>query len=266
MPTGVHAAAAVELVTAPQVSNLGNAFFNVHWGPIVCLDSGASGGWLWGVNDPLDAYQYPRKFSVGPIFGNGTINQYPRTNPGVLADHREYWSESPIQVPPLIDETNYYIPTAQAETAIQPPTIVSTNPLDPLNGQHVPTFGCTNGPSCGYFKVPNPSYESAEFTSPYAVSGNPKSDTTVIYVDGNAGFDDNAVFDGVTVIVTGQLNITENNGSGNAMDLKVPWNAHSEYPDYSTNPPPNPVPCNANAIPTTTCNTASDAGFRGHEF
>jgi len=249
MPTAVHAGAAVQFVAAPVFAP-GSGSLNVHWGPVVCLDSNPPD--TWSVVDPIDTGLYPRKFSTGPIDGtvlnSGGELMNPRSAGGVLSDHKEFWANAPIQTPPFIYET-YYINAAQNETAVTPPTYPATSTVNPAGG-NVQTAGCIN-PNCGYFQ-PGGDYAVFDGTT-YGAPGSP----VVIYVNGNAIFK-NVTFINATVIVTGQLSIISDAG-GIPMNVHIPLNAAAEYPYISSGTPP-AWPCST-LVSVGTCKSLTNNVF-----
>jgi len=223
LATGVHAAAALQMISQPIVS--GN--LDIEWGPVVCLDSYNIAS--WAVPNSIDSGQYPRKFSVGGITSSVSTHTRSGNSPtaGPHSDQKEYWAYGSQGLTPLIDET-YYIQQAEYETGITPPTSKRTaNPLLPT--------GCLPGgnTTCGYF-VPASS-DTAIFDG--GLPGYPLSggiNQAVVYVDGPAQFNKIAI-DSATFIITGSLTVTDASG-GSVLNLHVPWSANLEYPYTPTNP------------------------------
>ncbi len=126
LATGLHAAAALVLVSTPKYLSplAASGPLKVNWGPIVILDTTTT-----TLNGDLDQVVngggpntfpgYPRKFSLGGITGTQTGAQYVRaattTASAATTDRKEYWAFASQTFPPLINE-DYYIAQATSVT------------------------------------------------------------------------------------------------------------------------------------------------------
>jgi len=220
LQTGIHAAAALQTVTSPSTSGT----LNVHWGPIVCIDTNNLGAWT--VPDPMDTSRYPRKFSLGGITGAAYTRSGLTSGSGPVTDQKEYWAYAPAASSPWIDDATYQ--------ALASSTVVVTAPV---NGAGLPIPRASNCapsvPNCGYFQPTGT--DIAIFSGAgagFVVTG---GSSTVIYVNGPAEFDNIAV-DSATFIVTGSLTVNNSATPAATVNLHVPVTAPSEYPYYPTTP------------------------------
>ncbi len=222
--SGIHEPAALQLVRRSSVTN--NTPLTVHWGPIVCLDSG-QGANAWLLRGTMRTEVHPRRYSMGglttdqpifdkraPIFSSGSY----------MTDNSSYWAFQPMLMPPLIDEA-YYLKRATE-------TISMTNaywPTDGIAGPPLAPTDCGSGtPNCSYF-VPSSSAVFSRAAPGYTVP----SPGTVIWVDGDAQLDV-VDMDGVTLIVTGDLTLGDSLSAGGSVKsatnaLHVPRAASREY-------------------------------------
>ena len=145
-----------------------------------------------------------------------------------ISDGREYWAFASQNFPPLVDES-YYIAQATAALTVTPPKKGGTDMTPPVcnfNSTNSPC--CANGHACGYFDTNKSG--TAVFSSGYTVPAGPNN---VIYVNGDAEFD-NVAIQNATFIITGNLKISTSTTS-NSLYLNVPVAAPQEYPELLSN-------------------------------
>ncbi len=250
LATGVHAAAALQLISTPTfilpmipyIAPLLGPLV-VHWGPVVILSTDTH-----TLNDPMDQVDNgggpnkfpgpPRKFSSGGLTGihGGIYIRAPNTTASdTITDQKEYWAFASQSFPPLIDE-NYYMQQASA-------TIIPTSPTSEPVTHAAAILFCPGGTQCGYFRPDTAAGDTfILFTgAPYAVAG------STIYVEGNAEFRD-IDMDNMAVIVSGNLTLGNPAGGGTTRDLRGPNTANLEYPYWRAGP----WPCQ-NQYTTGTC-------------
>jgi hypothetical protein len=263
LATGYHAAAALELVSKPNI--LGT--LNVHWGPIICLDSFNTGA--WDLPDVIDSERYPRKFSAGGLTCNPLgACAYSRSPNSAGSDQKEYWAFAPLNAPPPINES-YYQTLAQNTVVPNPPYSLQTFLQ---NGTYVNIpANCPTVASCGYFVVPPG--DTAVFGNGFTLSGGVTN--AAIYVNGSTEFDKIAI-DSAAFVINGAVTVTDTSG-GNQPDLHVPYTAPLEYPYLSAGTPasmpcpgpvePAPGDTLANGLPKYDCPSTSvfpgNVQFRG---
>ncbi len=207
--SGLHAAAAVQLVRRPDIQ--GSGVLNVHWGPLFCMNLEFDPEMSWTLMEPLDSQRYPRKFSVGGIFGTTYSRSGLSLNAGPMTDQQEYWAYLPQTAGPLIDEVSYKTAATQ--------TTGVTSPVSRLTGAAIAPTNCLVA-NCGYFQ-PAPG-DTAVFSSNYSLTGG------TLFVNGSAEFSD-VTLDNVNVVITGALEVT-GAAHGTQPTLRVPWSADAEYP------------------------------------
>jgi hypothetical protein len=251
MATGLQASAALELGSVlGQTSNTGGLV--VHWGPIAVFNSAPL-----SFSNAMDTKQFPRKFSQGQIQGT----TFPR-DAVTGSDSKEYWSNSSLGFQSVID-TATYASSATYVTNIAPATTLPTsfNDGSTISPQSPNGGPCPNGHNCGYFSKRDANGNISDTVvfgagGPYTVH----ADNTVIFIDGNAEFDD-VFFDlkhGGGMIITGNLKLNSPGNSGVPLSVRVPPNAASEYPYFesgSTGWPSTGWPCKSSV--GSACNSAS---------
>jgi len=187
-----------------EQTNYSTGNLSVHWGPIVAV-----GGYDMTAQ-VINTYKFPRKFSTGAVAPR--VNSYDVTP---HTDNNEYWAYSALTSPFQVDES-YYLRLATASVNVNPPASLTANP-----------------PGSGYFNV---GVGTAVFSSNYQVNNS----TTVIFVDGNAEFDNMQVDvrDGGAFIISGNLILKNRGSSGfsNGMTVYVPYSASREYVASPTTP------------------------------
>jgi hypothetical protein len=232
LASGLAAPAALMLLSTPTFNAGGNIFSPT--GPIVVFDSNT-----WTLDYTSDISRTPRKFSQGQIVHCSTSTNvlcgnfnYDRSTDN--SDQKEYWSYTSLGFPPVID-TNTYAAYATS-TTVPAPTC--------LGGTFSPDPACTPGIACGYFNTttdcPGGVGDTIVFSAGFGPGITPFAGVPavppVIYVNGNAEFDDIAINVAPTgaVVVDGNLTLgTPGAGSATTTPIAIPPTANFENA-YST--------------------------------
>jgi hypothetical protein len=202
---GSQKSAAVQLREVPHVEGK----WETHWGSIVCYASDP-----WKIHGEMDRYQFPRKYSQGPI--EGVDHERGATQEDT--DDREYFGRVSLGFAAILDERLY---KTQAETSslIPPPTAKSSGRViqaQPKNS--------------GYFFLDQDiALFSGKNMSLYQIA----QSSAVLFIDGDARFENMALdLKEGAILVKGNLTLaSQTQGQGIYFnDIRVPAKAAEEYP------------------------------------